>query len=252
MFIKSDFAFVHIPKTAGKAMEKYFHSLPRNHDDRNYKKLEHIPLSEKLDQIQNKKVFCNIRNPWDWYVSRYFHSLYSFNPRKIPTVRNALKTIGYDIELYRNYSTHEINEFFMKKEIFTDYLEFIYNDNFSLLEQKEFCLPNVGALTFEYFRLCSTVDISRNTKIKDVFENHDKLIGVDMVFKMEELPHNVFNYIRNINPKYDNVKFSNIRTEHKLSSHRNKNYREYYNDKTRKLIQEKETFIIKKFDYKFD
>ncbi len=73
-----------------------------------------------------------------------------------------------------------------------------------------------------------------------------------MVFKMEELPHNVFNYIRNINPKYDNVKFSNIRTEHKLSSHRNNNYREYYNDKTRKLIQEKETFIIKKFDYKFD
>jgi len=112
--------------------------------------------------------------------------------------------------------------------------------------------PNGGHLTYAYFDLCSKTEIPKQAKIKDVFRDHDKLIGTDAVLKMEELPNNLLDFLRRINSRYGYMPFNHIEEKNKLSTARSHHYSHYYNDDTRKLIAEKEKFIIDKFGYEFE
>jgi len=256
MFVKNDFAFIHIPKTAGKAMEQHFRLLPhtggRGREDGNHPRIQHEPLREKFKDIKNRKIFCNIRNPWDWYVSKYFHGLYSFRHDRVPPIRNILKKLGYRIELYKLYEEFEIDRLFMKKDIFTHYLNHIFSESNNFSDNRSFCIPNVGHLTYTYFDLCSKTEIPKQAKIKDVFRDHDKLIGTDAVLKVEELPNNLIDLLRGIDSRYGYMPFNHIEEKNKLSPYRSHHYSHYYSEDTRKLIAEKEKFIIDKFGYKFE
>ena len=261
MFIKSDFVFIHIPKTAGKALEQYFKLLPHTGPgDGDYEKIQHRPLREKFEDIKTRKIFCNVRNPWDWHVSRYFHGLSPSLPplgsarlEKPPSLRKVLTKLGYRIDLHKAYERFEIDRLFMKKDIFTHYLNHTFSSDLGFSDDHRFCIPNVGHLTYSYFNLCSKTEIPKQAKIKDIFKDHDKLIGTDAVFKMEELPNNLLDFLRTeVDSRYGYMPFGHIKEKNKLSLHRSQHYSQYYNDDTRKLIAEKEKFIIDKFGYEFE
>ena len=246
MIIEDSFVFIHIPKTAGKALERHFNVAPDT-------RLKHLPLRNKIKDIKGRKIFCNIRNPWDWYVSRYFHGLTPSSAiargsdrtkSRIPEARKVLRKLGYNIDLYKDYEKFEINKLFMKKEIFNRYLNHIFRDSKSLSEDKLFSVPNVGALTYAYFDMCAKIKIPREAKIRDVFERHNSLIGVDKVLKLEEFPDNMFEFL--------GIQKDQIKDQNKLSSFRSHHYSHYYDDDTLKLIEEKEKFIINEFDYEFE
>jgi hypothetical protein len=76
MFVAGNYIFVHIPKTAGKAVEAV---LRENFDDFQqitYRHSRHVPLNlaKTLIPGSKKKIkFAIVRNPLSWYVSWFFH-----------------------------------------------------------------------------------------------------------------------------------------------------------------------------------
>ena len=76
--ITNDFIFIHIPKTGGSSIERFFgqdHGLPgtppAHHNVHWYMK-----NSSNFDQLYK---FSFVRNPWDRYVSLYFYKRERFN-----------------------------------------------------------------------------------------------------------------------------------------------------------------------------
>jgi len=81
------FVFIHIPKTGGRAIEKYFYKFLSENDivGKNFQHCQNFKIGtkiigqhERFDKIQmfvpeanNYFSFIFIRNPWSWIVSSY-------------------------------------------------------------------------------------------------------------------------------------------------------------------------------------
>ncbi len=68
MIVHPKWVYLHIPKTAGKFTEQFL--LSAFPDAKRYVR-DHDSVSEVYGPY--KQFFANIRNPWDWYASRYYH-----------------------------------------------------------------------------------------------------------------------------------------------------------------------------------
>ncbi len=247
MLITRKFVFVHIPKTAGKAIIDFLMAIP--HDDFTpfeCWKIKHLHLRERYTDVRHKQIFCTIRNPWDWHVSSYHHNFLNGD-----AVRKILKAQGYNIDLNKAPNPAELQSKFMNKKVFSEYIRYYYSEKNPLfdpsLSSKRFDIPNVGQLTYRYFNMCSKQRLPESITINEIYKRHNDLIGVDKVIKMEFLPNDLFRFLR-IPQTY---RFKEVGGGHRLSNNRD-HYSQYYDDKARKIIAEKEAFIINKFNYKWE
>ena len=101
MYIKNDFIFLHVPKTAGTAMKYHFRNLPFAAGDPGQQLRTTIgdrPLYEVYEELKKerpyRKIFCNIRNPWDWHVSNFYHGLTTDKKTGVPTLSCFLNSLG--------------------------------------------------------------------------------------------------------------------------------------------------------------
>jgi len=65
--------FIHLPKTAGTFLSRYVRKVKKS----SIIYLGHLALTDfmlknKLNNLDNYFVFGFVRNPWEWYISRYF------------------------------------------------------------------------------------------------------------------------------------------------------------------------------------
>ena len=245
MLITRKFIFVHIPKTAGKAIIDFLIGIP--HEDFSpfeCWRIKHLHLRERYADNNHKQIFCTIRNPWDWHVSSYHHNFLNGG-----AVRKILKAQGYKINLNKAPNPAELKSKFMNKKVFSEYIRFYYSEKnplFDPLSFKHFDIPNVGQLTHRYFNMCGKQRLPKSIPISEIYKRHNDLIGVDKVIKMESLPNGLFRFLR-IPQTY---RFKEVGGGHRLSNDRD-HYSHYYDDEAKKIIAEKEAFIIDKFNYKF-
>ena len=74
MVVTSGLVFVHVPRTGGA----FIHGVLRDHLDPEPtapRFATHAPYDELPAEFRDRPGFCVIRNPWDWYVSWYHHSM---------------------------------------------------------------------------------------------------------------------------------------------------------------------------------
>ena len=67
--ITDKFIFIHIPKTGGT----FIRNLIKNGNFNIISDEIHLTLNQSQIYIKDVPSFCFIRNPWDFYVSRFFY-----------------------------------------------------------------------------------------------------------------------------------------------------------------------------------
>ena len=241
MLITKKHVFVHIPKTAGKAVLEFLvQGMPQltPHPDfvaLEWRNIRHLPLRERYQENKHKKIFCTIRNPWDWNVSKYFYNILDGQG-----TRETLKASGKDVDLGKTYEPPAANKKFMSKNMFSEYIKFLFCTDPA---GPDFQIPNVGQLTHAYFNMCAKQEIPKRVTKSFLYETHDNIIGVDKVIKMENLQDDLSEFLE--------IPKTTIPVMNRWQDIR-KHYSHYYDDEAREIIAEKESFIINKFDYDFE
>ena len=70
MLVTPRFVFIHIPKTAGRFCR---HQIVEHAGPVLYRGGLHAPIIRLPQQFDHLPIVSFVRNPWDWYVSWYFH-----------------------------------------------------------------------------------------------------------------------------------------------------------------------------------
>ena len=103
------FIFIHIPRTGGSSIESQFNfflpSGPKHWILNDWKKY----LEPEIFDSYFK--FSFVRNPWDFIISKYMSSYFSFNNRGGRIGKKAGKTLKYFLEHYKT-PKHEHGETF--------------------------------------------------------------------------------------------------------------------------------------------
>src|SRR3990167_5073650 len=111
--------FIHLPRTGGTFISQYArHKLTKlskqfNYYPNPYNQKRHSPASSITDP-ENYYLFGLIRNPFDWYVSRYHYFI--DKPKK------GISTI--EDEISKNSDAGLIGEEFEKKFTFKDHIKY--------------------------------------------------------------------------------------------------------------------------------
>jgi len=74
MLVGTEFVFVHVPRTGGS----FISGILSEHlelDAAAERFPTHASYDELPDEFRDRSGFCLVRNPWDWYVSWYHHSM---------------------------------------------------------------------------------------------------------------------------------------------------------------------------------
>jgi len=74
MLVASQLVFVHIPRTAGAFVKQVLREQLKI-DPAAPRFATHASYDELPTEFRERPGFCIVRNPWDWYVSWYRHSL---------------------------------------------------------------------------------------------------------------------------------------------------------------------------------
>lgn len=179
--------------------------------------------SEKL-RYPKCFMFGTVRNPWDWYVSIYEFNKHGGNYSKI------IQECDYDF-----------NKFVTELLTLTE-------GSISRMHFNRSSALNIGMFTYQYIFL-----FSNNPHL--VFEKkiEDWDLGIDYLIKIEdiitELPEMFKRHIFELTEKQKDIliKMEKLNT----SSRDGRHYREYYTEKTKELVYEKDKFLIKKYNYRY-
>jgi hypothetical protein len=203
-------AFFHFPRTGGSLMGYYIREYLK--DD--VLGIGHQRYIDVKDQIEGLHSVCFVRNPFDWYVSRYFY----YTRPDFKTEGGLLK--GCDAGLSGK-------EFLNKFQNFESHLIWGFENitNFSM----QYCFNEI----------CTENGIVKISQIgKHEFMSAD--FG-NMLKKAEiELPPIG---LQGYSLMYRDVEHTNA-SDHLF-------YRDYYNSKMIKLVQRFDAGILKMFNYKF-
>lgn len=227
------FIFVHNPKTGGtsicRALNKYLPFF-----------LKHRHIFSKTPEFMRKNLFP-IQNKLI-YSDYYFHPKASQLIQLFPEKRyNTYFKFGF----VRNPWDLVVSYYFYFKNYKYDKSWFILNEE---LAKVVYITEHVKKCCFEEYVewiVCESKEKDENflTHQKDFFYDKDGNKLVDFIGKFENLNED-FHYIAN------QIGLKNVELPHKnKSSH--KHYREYYNDHTRKLVEEYFKDDIELFGYEF-
>jgi hypothetical protein len=74
MLVTPQLVFVHIPRTAGSFVKRVFEDA-FGVDPAAPRFGTHSPYDDLPLELRDRPAMCLVRNPWDWYVSWYHHSI---------------------------------------------------------------------------------------------------------------------------------------------------------------------------------
>lgn len=225
---------------------------------------------EVLGNFENKVKLGSIRNPWDWYVSEWsFGCMHKGHLYKYTTNNYNLRTLyGFKSLLHKIYYRKIFQDTKIWKQVFSDvnnvenfrrWLHLILlDDKIGVGEQyKESVISKqVGFLTFRYIKLF-TYNGRHVVKSLKTFEDllhHDNTQNfMNVVVKNENIHEELIQQADTL--FLDKQKLNEVIEKYKQkrtnSSERSSTYQPYYDEKSRKLVADKERFIINKYNYEF-
>lgn len=210
--------YVHIPKTGGRLIEWHF----------DYKKIgeyAHNSIHELPIEYSNYFKFATIRNPFAWYVSLYTYLQKYSNElsRWIDDINDFSTFVKNCLNPIERVKKHEHN--FEVNKPTSKLYHFVQSHS----------VMNCGWLTMFFIHSCCKNWENILTKNKDYIKmNYQQILSVDEVIKLEEL---------------NSFKKINIDMSKKINCSNHKHYREYYNEKTKKLVRQQDSLIFELFNY---
>ena len=235
MITTDKFAFVHMHKTGGQSLWRILESCIPDLKHIGY----HYPYHMLPSQYADLPVVGMVRNPWDWYLSWY-----AFNTR--PEVGNPLFFIisdGFQAD-YRQTIMNLINlpsdlpESRNYRKALIDILPDTLDGNAGVGLTRD-CIrsmdtPEIGYYSWQFQRMHGDLD-------------SDKLhIG-----RFENLQNDFVSIMRSLEVEQADAIEAKFDTSPRLNTSRHSHYSKYMDDELRELIANKESALIKRFDYSF-
>lgn len=212
MILHKDFVYLHMPKTGGTWMRHICRQMPGYIRETR----QHLGLSDIPPDHAHKPVYTHVRNPWDWYVSMYSH----WNRNYSQKIHEFISPPAHWDESTR-WMAHVFGEDFetsLHRYAKSSRPEVARNQSYSLSFQRFTAHPTINPTVLKF------EEGLEQTALR-TFEKLD--IPLSDMFRRFLLGFGKAN--RTIHPPY----------------------REFYSDKTRQLIAQREQSIIQRFNYQF-
>ena len=229
MILHPNFIFAHIPKCGGNFLNSFFRdNFTECHvTDKNHKGLLDI-------DINNRKTFFTIRNPFDWYVSWW-----AFNKTTgIKEISKFYKSVVKDN--YENFVRSILNT----KEGKTIWFDF---ETMTKLD--------IGMLTFKFLRIISNRNITFNLKPNEITKDNIKnyLLANDYIDINKNFNCNLYKFFKDNNLlHFTNEQKSLLLKSKKVNTSKHNHYVTYYkSNEVIELIKHKDRLIFELFKYKF-
>ena len=265
MIIGKNFFIIEIPKTGTSFLRNYFKkykniTLTTHHDT-----IEHNP---KLNLLKKKYRISIIRSPYSWYLSFWKWSCLKKNMsplyKDITSQRLKLKRLKFNSNIF-NYiasqitkDTKELKKLFSdvnSKKNFNKVLEILLNKKFKSLISSDFSFmrqERLGYMTHYFFyqnvlRKHYNILFKSNLNFNQTIKELDSKIFTNYHFKTERLTKDLKNFLKKCGIK--EMKTANI-DRNKSFKQKNQNIIKFFTKKNLALIENKESYIFKKFKYK--
>ena len=276
MLINDQFIFLQLQKTGGTHMELLIgENFPNT-----LKGGKHFRLSKNFD-IKNRNILGAIRNPWEWYLSYWTYScmnkggphyqcckkksLLKFftNGRKF----NCNKEVAYSFYDFINCTKAElcrpINEWKYLYEDATDpkrfreWLKLVLSNERRFDLFQDYGISKIsqvsGIYTYLFLFLYAENINDLFNKSMTLEELYNINININGVVKTENLNEDFIRILNILKIPYDKRLIKNIENIMKTNtSNRKHPISKYYDEASVNLVAEKESYLIKQFDYKFN
>lgn len=236
MIIADKTIFVHIPKCAGNLVHQAFRSLGVKH--KRFSRA-HISLSS-IEYPDDYKVYGIIRNPYAWYVSWYHYSKkhntiwwQEFN--RSDKIDGSFKSVLYEM-LQGKSTSSDINKEFITKHSWKKPFRPFWAMH----------LRNIGWYSLRVFH----ISLKNYREYLSDLEFKPKF-GVDQYIKIEEIQEKLPEIFNNRFGNYEENKVRSILNT-KINSSKHDHYSKYYDDDMVEWVKNKDSWVIEKFDYRFE
>ena len=215
MPVEKSIIFVHLPKAAGTLLRYYFDFINKNYSD--YLTIDtglpvHLTIKEFPNRGQAYK-FGLVRNPFDWYVSRYFYFIEKSVEERGVSIENDCNLYGAAfLDKFPTVKSHILYGL-DNPNIPRFWLSDLYQHMFYI--DGELCMDRVGKMENIY------------DEIKDVFN----LLHAGPVQSLEA--------------------YDKSTSGEKRNASKHGHYRSYYDNETIDIIKEKDQLILDTYKYKF-
>jgi hypothetical protein len=231
MFVTDKFVFLHMVKTGGHSIISTLEGQMIGY---------HKPRREIPEKYSNLPIVGIVRNPFDWYVSLYYHCLNWVYPMKTPMFLNFVL----------NFKKHNFNDAITKlidTSWMTDLDKKTALDNFPSENTNHWRSDNMLKSDFESY---INGDIGFLTwTFKHMFELHGFDFGVTYC-KLETLDSDWGKFVEYKNrpfPEYNTLFQSHNSICGKVEEPRERGHSKYYNKELIDLIKRKDNEYISKF-----
>jgi hypothetical protein len=231
MIVTEKFVFVHLPRSGGtfisEVIKKFF---PSAHEI-GY----HLPRSLLPREYSHLPVLGAVRNPWDFYVSWYYHVW----PRDAASVLISWVTENGKLE-FAGTTRNALNLGFNDER-----LDILIE---RLPERVDYCNRNIPNITKEAMRRV------RGTGVGYYTFRFNHLFGIaDDVFicRLETLRQDLVGFFQGIGVATDELRDYVLRSDKKNSSE-HLHYSTYYTPDLAELVSIREQQIIDRFGYRFE
>lgn len=257
MYISDKIIYLALHKTGCTHVLKLLHSVPSlsGVEIGKHNTIYQVPANA-LGNFESKIKSGNIRNPWDWYVSLWafgcmkkgalYEQIINKNfIKKIIHPRSYFTPVSKWKKVYENPDDAALFREWLRMVLHTRRKDIIHFGD-------EKVSSNIGLLTYRYLQLYN-YDFHKNIGV--IQSQND--VGI-----YDKKNNFINHFLRNESLESDFILLmqkAGILTEHieaatnipKTNTSKRKNYTEYYDEETMKLVAEHEAYIIQKHAYQF-
>ena len=189
-------------------------------------------------RYSDRVKFSVVRNPWDWYVSWFSYS-YDDSSSEGPA-----PPAGW---VFEKKNIEKGNIAFFDKGKFIRWMHEVFHG--SLVQENRHYQKmkqlDIGWCTYNHVRYCLNVDVNLIEETPQQFyEMYEQRYIMDKTLKFENLQKDFKELMRH-------TPYENDSLPHEKTSQRQKDYRSYYDQKTKDMVTSMDKLIIEKYGYEF-
>ncbi len=265
MIIGKNFFIIEIPKTGTSFLRNYFKKYKNILITTHHDTIEH---NNKFWLLKKKYRISTIRSPYAWYFSYWRWSCLNKNSsplyKDLTSQRLKLKRLKFNFN-FLNYiasqitkNTVDLKKLFQdpkSKKNFSNFLNILLNKKFRNFIGSDYSFmphDNLGYMTHYFFyqnvlRENYNLLYDPHIKFNQLIKKLDKKIVTNIFFKTENLNKDLKIFLKK--SKIEKKNFKNIE-KNSSSIDSDNDYLKFFNKKDMQLIEKKESYLFKKFNYK--
>lgn len=247
MLVTDKLVYIHIPKTAGHFAKRYIKKFAGS---LLYEGEWHGPLSRLPEEYSQLPIVSFVRNPWDWYVSWFFHQkdigfvnplvgaaaasgIVEFGPAIRFIVKSTREGTKESKLLTRYVNSAAYKKLIKEKSLKEPGLQDLNSEMIKNLTQNK-----IGMLTWRYQFL-----LGAGAESRCIFGRYENL-AIDLI--------DIFCQLGVVLKDADKEEIILGKPMNKGMSRFNRGYQSFYDTALINLIGKREQEIIKIFGYTFD